>query len=255
MIPEVYDQARVQRIIQPDGVVKHVGVYNSQTTDKPDFMELPGVSAIYDIGNGSYDVSVSVGPSYQSKRQEAVASQLALVQSFPQIMQVAGDLIIRNMDWPGAGEIADRMKKLLPAVLQDQQQMAIQQTQQRVQQLEQQNQALLVAVQQLNTLVSQKHIESQTKITTALIDQETKLNVAKVSASKDRDVASANQELQYLQSMHDSAHDVGMQAMQQQHEQGMQGSDQMHEAAMSQMPSPQPQGPPEGSPAPPPPQG
>jgi hypothetical protein len=250
MIPEVYDQARVQRIIQPDGKVKHVGVYNSQTTDRPEPMELPGVSAIYDIGNGSYDVSVSVGPSYQSKRQEAVASQLALVQSFPQLMQVAGDLIIRNMDWPGAGEIADRMQKMLPPMLQDQQQQAIQQTQQQVQQLQQQNQALLMAVQQLNTLVQQKHIESQTKMTTALIDQETKLNVARITASKDRDVAGANQEMAYLQSMHDSAHDTGMQAMQQQHEQGMQGSDQMHEAAMSQMPSPQPQGPPEGPPAP-----
>jgi hypothetical protein len=68
---------------------------------------------------GKYDVVVDVGPSYMTKRQEAVAAQVQLVQANPAIMSVAGDLIVRSMDWPGADELADRLKKALPPNLQD----------------------------------------------------------------------------------------------------------------------------------------
>ena len=37
----------------------------------------------------------------------------------PAIMQIAGDLIIKAMDWDGADEIAERMKKMLPPQLQE----------------------------------------------------------------------------------------------------------------------------------------
>jgi len=42
-----------------------------------------------------------------------------LLQSNPELWKVAGDLFIRNMDWPGAQEMAARFAKVLdPAVLQ-----------------------------------------------------------------------------------------------------------------------------------------
>jgi hypothetical protein len=41
-----------------------------------------------------------------------------ILQTNPQLGQVAGDLFIKNMDWPGAQEMAARFKKILdPKVL------------------------------------------------------------------------------------------------------------------------------------------
>jgi hypothetical protein len=62
-----------------------------------------------DITVGQYDVVMETGPGYNSKRQEAVDNMLPLLSAAPELMQVAGDLVFRNMDWPGADIIADRL--------------------------------------------------------------------------------------------------------------------------------------------------
>src|SRR5262245_5794322 len=100
LIPKIYDAPRVQRIINPDQTIDHVGIYNSQSPaaqslgDPPTMQQFQAIEKIYDIGIGKYDVTVQVGPSYQSKRQEAVASMLELVKSNPTIFPVVGDLLV-----------------------------------------------------------------------------------------------------------------------------------------------------------------
>jgi len=39
---------------------------------------------------------------------------LQFMQAVPQAASVAGDLVARNMDWPGADEIAERLRRMLP---------------------------------------------------------------------------------------------------------------------------------------------
>jgi hypothetical protein len=73
---------------------------------------------IFNFGIGFYGVDVSAGPSYTTKRQEAVEAQMQLVQSAPETMQFAGDLIVKNMDWPGADALAERYKLMLPPPIQ-----------------------------------------------------------------------------------------------------------------------------------------
>ena len=73
-----------------------------------------GVERIFDLSVGKYDVTVGSGPSYQTKRQEALASLLQLTQNYPKLMDVAGDIIVGNMDWEGSTEISNRLKKTLP---------------------------------------------------------------------------------------------------------------------------------------------
>lgn len=63
---------------------------------------------------------VTTGPGYMTKRQEALDAMSQILQTNPQLWSVAGDLFIKNMDWPGAQEMADRFKKILdPKVLAD----------------------------------------------------------------------------------------------------------------------------------------
>jgi hypothetical protein len=77
---------------------------------------------IYNLHKGKFDIVVDVGPTYETKRQEAVDAQLQLIQTDPSLMEIAGDLIIKNMDWPGADAIAKRKKLMLPQqILQDEQ--------------------------------------------------------------------------------------------------------------------------------------
>lgn len=105
-IPQIYNTAQAVRIIGEDGEVQMAQInkiFREAGEDKSHFL---------DVGN--YDCTISTGPSFQTKRQEAVSSMLDLARSLPQSMQVGLDLLVRNMDWPGAQEIADRIKKTLP---------------------------------------------------------------------------------------------------------------------------------------------
>ena len=43
---------------------------------------------------------------------------MLLVQQFPQAAPIIGDLIAKNLDWPGAEEMAERLQKMLPSALQ-----------------------------------------------------------------------------------------------------------------------------------------
>src|SRR5258708_7962177 len=76
LIPKIYDAPRVQRIINPDQSVDHVVVHSGQDSAANGLGQTqdPAIKKVYDLSVGDYDVTVSVGPSYQSKRQESVAS-------------------------------------------------------------------------------------------------------------------------------------------------------------------------------------
>ena len=263
LIPKVYTSARIQRIIKPDTTVTHVGIYNSKNSETREEAEKaidnPDIKKIYDIGTGRYDVGVSVGPSYQAKRQEAVASQMALVQAFPEVFTVIGDQIVRNMDWPGAQEIADRLKKMLPPQLQDEgdgdPETKLMQTQQQLAQMSQQHQLLTQKLQEATQIIQTKQVEQQAKLQVAQMQEEsrqaivkmqeaTKLAVAQINASKDANQSFAENEITKYQIMHDAAHDVALQQHQQEHEQQLaqqaaqqaqqsQASDQGHEMVMA----------------------
>ena len=121
MIPKIYDTQRIARIIGADGEVSMVKMDPSQEEAVREVrdQETGGlIEKIYNPGVGTYDVMVTTGPGYMTKRQEALDAMSQILQSNPQLWAVAGDLFIKNMDWPGAQEMAERFKKILdPKVL------------------------------------------------------------------------------------------------------------------------------------------
>jgi hypothetical protein len=121
MIPKIYDTQRIARIIGVDGDVSMVKFNPTQPEPVKEVrdMETGGlIEKIYNPGVGTYDVMVTTGPGYMTKRQEALDAMSQILQSNPQLWSVAGDLFIKNMDWPGAQEMAERFKKILdPKVL------------------------------------------------------------------------------------------------------------------------------------------
>jgi len=137
-IPKVYDTERIMRIMGEDDEIDHVKINPEQETAKQEVMDERGeIQKIYNLSVGRYDVYAGVGASYATKRQESAESMMQMVQSHPEIMQIAGDLIVKNLDWAGADSIAERMKKMLPPQLQDQQQQQSPEIQQATQQMHQ----------------------------------------------------------------------------------------------------------------------
>jgi hypothetical protein len=120
MIPKIYDTERVARIVGVDGEVGMAKINPQQPEPVKPIMDAAGnvIEKIYNPTVGTYDVVITTGPSYLTKRQEAVEAMANILQTSPQLWQVAGDLFIKNMDWPGAQEMAARFKKIIdPKVL------------------------------------------------------------------------------------------------------------------------------------------
>jgi hypothetical protein len=112
LIPKIYDSARVVQIMGADGEKKLQRINQ--------LAEVDGQQKFLDLSAGKYDLVVTQGSNYATKRIEALNSMVEIARVNPAIMQIAGDLIIKAMDWDGADEIAERMKKMLPPQLQDQ---------------------------------------------------------------------------------------------------------------------------------------
>jgi len=157
LIPKIYDRERVMRIIGDDGKPEIVTL-NQPGTDEN------GVSKILnDVTVGQYDVVMDTGPGYNSKRAEAVDSMMSLLGADPSLMQQAGDLIFRNMDFPGADIIADRLAAVNPLSQIDeksevppQAQMMIAQGKQQIQQLQQQIQMMQMDAKYRASVTEQK---------------------------------------------------------------------------------------------------
>jgi hypothetical protein len=145
LIPKIYDTERVMRIIGDDG--------------KPELLTINQRDAVgrvlNDVTVGQYDVVMDTGPGYNSKRQEAVDSMLPLLSADPQLMKTAGDLIFRNMDWPGADVIADRLAAGNPLAQIEKNddipplaQMKIKQADEQMKQMAQQIQSMEIMIKQ-----------------------------------------------------------------------------------------------------------
>jgi hypothetical protein len=122
LIPKIYDTQRIARIIGEDGETKMVKINPEQPEPVKQIVDQAGVviEKIYNPGVGKYDVVATTGPGYATKRQEALEAMAQLLQGNPQLWQVAGDLFVKNMDWPGAQEMSKRFAKTIdPKIMAD----------------------------------------------------------------------------------------------------------------------------------------
>lgn len=161
MIPHVYNTERIIRVIHEDGENEQVTV-NGQQQPNPDAMEdAQGMLKVYDLTAGKYDVTCEAGPSFTTQREEAAAQMMQFIQSYPNAGPVIGDLLAKNLDWPGADDIADRLKALLPPAAQGVNPQ-LQQLQQQLQQMDQQaHQAVGQLQQELQQMKADKAIEAE----------------------------------------------------------------------------------------------
>jgi hypothetical protein len=98
MVPTIMDSERVVRIIGVDGTEKMVKLYDSSG------------DVMIDLKKGAYDVTATLGPSYQTARQEAMQTILDAMDVLPNAAPMLADLLVKNLDTPEAGEMARRLR-------------------------------------------------------------------------------------------------------------------------------------------------
>ena len=119
LIPKIYDTPRVLTILREDDSEERVKIEPSLGVPH---QTVPGqggkIEKLYNPKLGNYEVAVTIGPSYATKRAEAADSLLAFMKAVPQSGPLIGDLVAKNMDWPGAEEISTRLAAVLPPQVQ-----------------------------------------------------------------------------------------------------------------------------------------
>lgn len=167
-IPYYYDTQRMQRIIGDDGVP------SMQEINAPETDENGAVTRVKnDLTIGRYDVVMDTGPGYQTKREEGAEAMLSLLSTplGEQITKVGADLVVRNLDFAGADDLADRLVTTTPEGMQKaieglpkQAQTIVATMQQQVQQLQQANQHLQLELKYRGSIEEMKQ-QAQTERT------------------------------------------------------------------------------------------
>lgn len=125
LIPHYYSQARILRVLGEDGTPEMVplgqpvpvtdkqGQPQMQPNPMPGGPPIP-MTRIIDLTKGKYDLVVKSGPSYSTRREESATQMTEMVRAMPDVAPIIMDLIAKNLDWPGAEEIAERFKAMVP---------------------------------------------------------------------------------------------------------------------------------------------
>lgn len=199
LIPKVYDTPRVIRIIGEDGTQETMAV-----NGRPDPLagERAAAQKLIDLTVGKYDVTVSSGPSYQTKRQEDRALLMTMLTG-PMgevIAAKAPDLVAKTLDSPIAKELT---KRLTPPEVAAQEQNGAEplppQVKAQMDAMMQQHEQLTQALHAAQDALEQHQAEAQAGMAKAQLDAQTKLEIARIQAETELTKTLAQIEAQQMQ--------------------------------------------------------
>ncbi len=150
--PEIYDTQRIIQILNDEDDPELVGING---------LTVQGQQALHDFSKGSYNIRVTVGASFTTKRQEGFAFLKDMITQAPELLKVGGDILFKNADFAGAQEMSARFKRTMdPRILGETPQQDPQ-VAQLSQQLDQAKQLIQAGSQQLQDLQKQLDDKNQ----------------------------------------------------------------------------------------------
>jgi len=174
LIPHYYDTKRMVRILGDDGSMAAAQIDPNA--------EQQGVGGVFNPNLGRYDVTITVGPGYNTKRMEAAAVLTEISKSAPQLLQIFGDVLFRSLDFPYSDVIADRLRKMLPPEVQDDGD----QTQQLMQQVQQMQQQIQAAEQTMQAMDEENtKLKAGVESDMAKIESQQVVKFAQIEADKE----------------------------------------------------------------------
>ena len=233
LFPYYYSEQRMQRIIGEDGTPQMVQINQPQVNDQ-------GVQEIkHNMSVGRYDVVMDTGPGYETKRQEGAENMLDLLKTplAEPIAKTGADLVVRNMDFAGADDLADRLMPLNQQGMSKAMENLPHSAKGIVQALMIQSQEQQKTIQQLQLEIKYK---MQIEQGWMQVDREKALgaNVTKVHDTEKRsqtalDVAELNAGAKIIDSRQSDRHEKGMAEREMEHAEHMTAAEQAHASAES----------------------
>ncbi len=108
LAPKVYDTTRTIRILD-EYEKEHFVPVNSVAYAQDGQPQL-----VHDLTAGKYDVTIKLGPSFHTRREESASQMVEFLKLNPEAFNLIGDIVAEEQDWPGAAKIAKRLKKAVP---------------------------------------------------------------------------------------------------------------------------------------------
>lgn len=168
LIPKVYDTKRIIKILAEDGSDSDVMLDPQAAQAHAKVKAQMGEAAEQVVFNptvGRYDVMADPGPAYATRRQEAFNAISQMIAQNQELAHIAGDLLFKVADFPGAEEIAERLRRMVPpAALGEGPPPALAQAQQQID-------ALKGLIMKLSEKVSDKTADYQNKAAAIGVDQ------------------------------------------------------------------------------------
>jgi hypothetical protein len=112
LIPKVYNDARVLRILGPDGKHEMVPVNQDIHSLPPKFPE--GRVLKYDLTVGKYDVTVEAGPSYTTKREESAELIATAIKASPATAPILLPQLVKMTDMPDGEKVVEMLATMMP---------------------------------------------------------------------------------------------------------------------------------------------
>jgi hypothetical protein len=204
MIPEVIDTERSVQILGEDMKPLIQKVNQSYAAD----------GKLYDLRAGKYDVVVTTGASYASKREEAAANISELGMKDPALIQSTRDLLLKYLDLPA--EVVERARKTIPPELLDDGKGDSPEL------LKAQNAQLMQQMQQLDVVIQEMTKEAeanQAMLAGKQMDNTTRESIAQLQAQVQLIIAGMKTDID----KNKMAHEVGIESMR--HSHNMQNGD------------------------------
>ncbi len=208
LIPHVYTGERIVRVMGEDGTpeAKTVNAPYQQVdpkTQQPMVDEMgQAIMALHDLSTGKYDVTVTTGPSFTTRREEAAFQMTEMIRALPASAPIIGKHLAKNLDWPGADEIAEELEAMSQPQVPPEMQQMIEQGKEEIARLTEENQSLKMdrSIDQakLQADIQQANVEAENKVKIALIDIEAEKQIAfaKIEAQKQIDAYKAGLQAQ-----------------------------------------------------------
>jgi hypothetical protein len=205
-IPAIYDTERMQKIIREDEQPDIVPI-NQKTSEN-------GIDRVKnDVTVGLYSVVMDTGPDYMTAREEAAENMIETLKTplGPVVVEQGADVILRNMSWHGADQLADRVATTIPGAmdgiiegLPDQAKNIIATMQQQLQKAQE-----VIQQQQLEIKygTDKEHLKTQGTLEKTDRDNETRIYIESMKGSTSRDVAEIHGATQLLNTKAESAHE------------------------------------------------
>ena len=247
LIPKVYNTpGRIVAAVGEDDQRRNVMLgtpyMDQQGQPRPVPQGTPGAKMV-DLAAGEYQVAIEVGKSFTTRREEGASAMSEIANAAPQLLPTYADLWVGNLDFPGSKQIADRLKKMLPPQLQEQQDGQPPLPPQVQAQMQQAGQLIDLMGKELNAkneIIQTEQVKAQQKLEEIKLEQHGKERLAWIQVSAQLAIAGAKLDAENARTFADALEnraakilDAHMERLTQAHEIASKVVDQGHERLMA----------------------